>query len=57
MAFRDLRRSKKERFMHGDNLKDYEAMHKAINANIAEERKKISDFMRSKPYGTRKEGT
>lgn len=57
MAFRDLRRSKKERFMHGDNLRDYEAMHKAINANIAEERKKVSEFMRSKPYGTRKEGT
>lgn len=38
--------------MHGDNLRDYEAMHKAINANIAEERKKVSEFMRSKPYGT-----
>lgn len=56
MPLKDLRRSKKERFMHGDNLRDYEAMHKAIKENMEADRKKVSDFMRSKPYGTRKEG-
>ena len=56
MAFIDMRRSKKERFMHGENLRDYEAMHRARENSLEEERKKRTEYMRSKPYGIRKEG-
>ena len=56
MTFIDVRRGKKERFMHGDNLKDYEALHRSRAKNIQEEKKKMTEYMRRKPYGIRKEG-
>ena len=56
MAFINMRRSKKERFMHGTNLTDYEALHRSRAKGIEEEKKKITEYMRRKPYVTRKEG-
>lgn len=56
MAFIDMRRSKKERFFHGENLRDYDAMHRARENSLEEERKKRTEYMRRKPYGIRKEG-
>lgn len=53
---KELRRSKKEAFMHGDNLRDYEEMHKTRAREMEAEKARISAYMRSKPYGTRKEG-
>lgn len=52
---KELRRSQKERFMHGDNLRDYEQMHKARHNEIETFQKKAHEFMKRKPYGIKKE--
>lgn len=42
--------------MHGDNLRDYEALHRTRAESVEKDKKKIAEFMRRKPYGTGKEG-
>lgn len=38
--------------MHGDNLRDYEEMHRARTNEIQKQKAKAHEFMRSKPYGS-----